>query len=45
MAQAVCGKYHVINIPQQRIYMILQQRGDNLDCLYVIVTAPTGTAA
>ena len=39
------GKSTVINILKQWIHMILKKEGDNPDCPYVIVTAPTGTAA
>ena len=42
---AGCGKSTVINILKQWIHYILQQPGDNPDCPYVIVAAPTGTAA
>ena len=39
------GKSTVINILKQWIHLILRKEGDNPDCPYVIVTAPTGTAA
>ena len=39
------GKSTVINILKQWIHIILKKEGDNPDCPYVIVTAPTGTAA
>ena len=39
------GKSTVINILKQWIHLILKKEGDNPDCPYVIVTAPTGTAA
>ena len=45
MGGAGSGKSTVINILKQWIHLILKKKGDNPDCLYVIVTAPTGTAA
>ena len=39
------GKSTVINILKQWIQLILQTSGDNPDCPYVFITAPTGTAA
>ena len=39
------GKSTVINILKQWLHHILQQPGDNPDCPYVLVAAPTGTAA
>ena len=39
------GKSTVINIMKQWIYRILQTSGDNPECPYILVTAPTGTAA
>ena len=39
------GKSTVINIMKQWIQRILQMSGDNPDCPYLLVTAPTGTAA
>ena len=39
------GKSTVINILKQWIHLILQTSGDSPDCPYVIVAAPTGTAA
>ena len=39
------GKSTVINILKQWIHLILKREGDNPDCPYVIVVAPTGTAA
>ena len=39
------GKSTVINIMKQWILRILQISGDNPDCPYLLVTAPTGTAA
>ena len=39
------GKSTVINILKQWCHLILQQPGDDPDCPYVIVAAPTGTAA
>ena len=35
----------MINILKQWIHLILQTSGDSPDCPYVIVAAPTGTAA
>ena len=42
---AGCGKSTVINILKQWVHLILQQPGDDPDCPYIIVAAPTGTAA
>ena len=42
---AGCGKSTVINILKQWAHLILQQPGDDPDCPYVLVCAPTGTAA
>ena len=42
---AGCGKSTVINVLKQWLHHILQQPGDNPDCPYVLVAAPTGTAA
>ena len=39
------GKSTVINILKQWVHRILQTEGDCPDCPYVMVTAPTGTAA
>ena len=39
------GKSTVINILKQWIQLILQTSGDNPDCPYIFITAPTGTAA
>ena len=39
------GKTAVINIIKQWCHWLLQQPGDDPDCPYVIVAAPTGTAA
>ena len=39
------GKSTVINLLKQWIHLILKREGDNPDFPYVIVTAPTGTAA
>ena len=39
------GKSTVINILKQWCHLILQQPGDDPDYPYVIVAAPTGTAA
>ena len=39
------GKSSVINIVKQWVHLILQTSGDSPDCPYIIVTAPTGTAA
>ena len=39
------GKSTVINILKQWIHLNFQKPGDNPDCPYVIVCAPTGTAA
>ena len=39
------GKSTVINILKQWCHLVLQQPGDDPDCPYVIVAAPTGTAA
>ena len=39
------GKSTVINILKQWIHLILQTSGDSPDCPYIIVAAPTGTAA
>ena len=42
---AGCGKSTVINVLKQWCHLILQQPGDDPDCPYIIVAAPTGTAA
>ena len=42
---AGCGKSTVINVLKQWLHYILQQPGDDPDSPYVIVAAPTGTAA
>ena len=42
---AGCGKSTVINILKQWIHKILQKDRDDPECPYVLVTAPTGTAA
>ena len=42
---AGCGKSTVINILKQWVHLILQKPGDNPEHPYVIVAAPTGTAA
>ena len=42
---AGCGKSTVINILKQWCQLILQQAGDDPDCPYILVAAPTGTAA
>ena len=42
---AGCGKSTVINILKQWVHLILQRPGDNPDNPYLIVAAPTGTAA
>ena len=42
---AGCGKSTVINVLKQWLHYILQQPGDDPDSPYVIVVAPTGTAA
>ena len=42
---AGCGKSTVINVLKQWMHLILQQPGDDPDCPYVLVCAPTGTAA
>ena len=39
------GKSTVINLLKQWIHLILQTPGDDPDCPYILVTAPTGTAA
>ena len=39
------GKSTVINVMKQWIHRILQSSGDNPECPYILVTAPTGTAA
>ena len=39
------GKSTVINILKQWCQLILQQPGDDQECPYIIVAAPTGTAA
>ena len=39
------GKSSVINILKQWMHLILQSSGDDPDCPYIIVAAPTGTAA
>ena len=39
------GKSSVINVLKQWVHRILQTEGDCPDCPYVMVTAPTGTAA
>ena len=42
---AGCGKSTVINVLKQWLHFILQQPGDDPDSPYIIVAAPTGTAA
>ena len=42
---AGCGKTTVINVLKQFCHSILQQPGDEPKCPYVVVAAPTGTAA
>ena len=42
---AGCGKTTVINILKQWCQLILQRPGDDQECPYIIVAAPTGTAA
>ena len=42
---AGAGKSTVIKIVSQWVQKILAQDGDDLDCPYVVITAPTGTAA
>ena len=42
---AGCGKSTVINILKQWCHLILQQPGDDPECPYVLVAAPTGSAA
>ena len=42
---AGCGKTTVINVLKQWVHQILQRPGDHPDHPYVLVTAPTGTAA
>ena len=39
------GKTAVINILKQWCHLLLQQPGDDPDCPYVVLAAPTGTAA
>ena len=39
------GKSTVINIMKQLVHRILRISGDNPECPYILVTAPTGTAA
>ena len=39
------GKSATINILKQWIHIILKTEGDNPDCPYLLVAAPTGTAA
>ena len=39
------GKSTVINILKQWIHLIMQKPGDNPNCPYLLVSAPTGTAA
>ena len=39
------GKSCTINILKQFLKLILQKPGDNPDCPYVVLCAPTGTAA
>ena len=39
------GKSTVINILKQWLHLILRKEGDNPDLPYILVTAPTGTAA
>ena len=39
------GKSTVINIMKQWVHRILEMSGDNSECPYILVTAPTGTAA
>ena len=45
MGGAGSGKSTVINVLKQWLHIILKQEGDNPDNPYVIVLAPTGTAA
>ena len=42
---AGAGKSEVINVLKQWVHRILQTSGDNPECPYLLVTAPTGTAA
>ena len=42
---AGAGKSTVINVMKQWVHRILQASGDNPECPYILVTAPTGTAA
>merc|ERR1711942_435252 len=42
---AGCGKTAVINILKQWCHVLLQKPGDDPECPYVLVAAPTGTAA
>ena len=39
------GKTAVINILKQWCHILLQQPGDDPDCPYIVLAAPTGTAA
>ena len=45
MGGAGSGKSTVINILKQWMQFILESPGDSSDCPYILVTAPTGTAA
>ena len=39
------GKSTVINVVKQWLHLILQVSGDSPECPYILITAPTGTAA
>ena len=45
MGGAGSGKSTVINVLKQWLHLILKKEGDNPEFPYVVVTAPTGTAA
>ena len=42
---AGAGKTVVVNVMKQWVQRILETSGDNPECPYILVTAPTGTAA
>ena len=42
---AGAGKSCVINILKQWVHLILQTSGDSPECPYILIAAPTGTAA
>ncbi len=42
---AGAGKSSTIHVLKEMIQLIMQQPGDNLECPYILLCAPTGTAA